>query len=248
MAANGTSEEQALLSEKAWLQQQNHGLMQQLASLQQQHAQMAAAAAGGGPPMPGGGGPPGGGGAPAVPHNPDWSEQVNPENGQRYFWNARTGESTYTRPPDFNPQGARAAAGGMGQLTQQKGPAGANLFIVRKMRRGEYDAFNDMDLHREFSKCAARTPSADAPRARARSVGMARGEGSRAARSRPHSPRRFGKVTRAEMTLDKETGWSKGFGFVSFASVAEADAALAGLHGSWVDGREMKVEKTKEDH
>ncbi len=50
------------------------------------------------------------------------------------------------------------------------------------------------------------------------------------------------------MTLDKETGWSKGFGFVSFASVAEADAALAGLHGSWVDGREMKVEKTKEDH
>ena len=163
MAANGTSEEQALLSEKAWLQQQNAGLMQQLASLQQQHAQMAAAA--GGPPMPGGG-PPGGGGAPAVPHNPDWSEQVNPDNGQRYFWNARTGESTYTRPPDFNPQGARAAAGGMGQLTQQKGPAGANLFIVRKMRRGEYDAFNDMDLHREFSKWAARAPPADAPRAR----------------------------------------------------------------------------------
>ena len=78
------------------------------------------------------------------------------------------------------------------------------------MRRGEYDAFNDADLLREFSK--------------------------------------HGTVTRAEMTLDKDTGWSKGFGFVSFASVEEADAALAAVHGAWMDGREMKVEKTKEDH
>jgi len=37
------------------------------------------------------------------------------------------------------------------------------------------------------------------------------------------------------------------FGFVSFTSPIEADAALAAIHGSWVDGREMKVEKTKED-
>jgi len=90
-----------------------------------------------------------------------------------------------------------------------KGPPGSNLFIVRKMRRGEYDQFNDEDLRREFSK--------------------------------------YGTVLRAEMTIDKETGWSKGFGFVSFSASHEADAALQAVHGSWMDGREMKVEKTKED-
>ena len=45
-----------------------------------------------------------------------------------------------------------------------------------------------------------------------------------------------------------DTGWSKGFGFVSFGTTEEADAALAAVHGAWMDGREMKVEKTKEDH
>ena len=53
-------------------------------------------------------------------------------------------------------------------------------------------------------------------------------------------------VTRAEMTIDKENGWSKGFGFVSFSMVEEADAALHAVHGSWMAGREMKVEKTHE--
>ena len=101
--------------------------------------------------------------------------------------------------------GSRVDTGGE---PQQKGPPGANLFVVRKMRKGEYDEFNNADLRSEFSK--------------------------------------FGTVTRAEMTIDKETGWSKGFGFVSFASVQEADAALAQVHGSWMAGREMKVEKTRE--
>lgn len=47
---------------------------------------------------------------------------------------------------------------------------------------------------------------------------------------------RYGPVTRADITIDKETGWSKGFGFVSFANVESADAAVAAIHGSWVDG------------
>ena len=140
------------------------------------------------------------------PHNPAWTEQVNPENSQKYYWNSQTGESTYSRPADYNPPpGSRVDTGGE---PQQKGPPGANLFVVRKMRKGEYDEFNNADLRSEFSK--------------------------------------FGTVTRAEMTIDKETGWSKGFGFVSFASVQEADAALAQVHGSWMAGREMKVEKTRE--
>ena len=94
-------------------------------------------------------------------------------------------------------------------MSNVKGPPGANLFVVRKMRRGEYDEFNDEDLRREFSK--------------------------------------YGAVTRAEMTIDKETGWSKGFGFVSFSMVQEADMALQAIHGSWMAGREMKVEKTRDN-
>jgi RNA recognition motif-containing protein len=47
---------------------------------------------------------------------------------------------------------------------------------------------------------------------------------------------RYGPVTRADITIDKETGWSKGFGFVSFANVESADAAIAAINGSWVDG------------
>ena len=57
---------------------------------------------------------------------------------------------------------------------------------------------------------------------------------------------KYGTVTRAAMTIDKETGWSKGFGFVSFSSVQEADVALQSVHGSYMAGREWKVEKTRE--
>ena len=48
-------------------------------------------------------------------------------------------------------------------------------------------------------------------------------------------------VTSAEMNIDKENGWSKGFGFVSFSAIEEADAAMVAVHGSWMAGREMKV-------
>ena len=54
---------------------------------------------------------------------------------------------------------------------------------------------------------------------------------------------KYGVVTKAEMTIDKENGWSRGFGFVSLATVAEAEAAIEGVNGQWLAGREMKVEE-----
>lgn len=36
---------------------------------------------------------------------------------------------------------------------------------------------------------------------------------------------------------DRETGRSRGFGFVTYGSQAEADAAIAGLHDQELDGR-----------
>ena len=55
---------------------------------------------------------------------------------------------------------------------------------------------------------------------------------------------RFGAVKRAEITLDKETGMSKGFGFISYATAAEADAAMSAMNGAMIGGRQIRVEKT----
>ena len=49
---------------------------------------------------------------------------------------------------------------------------------------------------------------------------------------------------RAEVCLDRDTGNPKGFGFVSFAAVAEADAAMAAMNGATVQGRALRIEKT----
>ena len=49
------------------------------------------------------------------------------------------------------------------------------------------------------------------------------------------------------MSVDPSNGWSKGFGFVSFSQVDSADAAIAAMNGSWLAGKQMKIEKTKED-
>ena len=208
-APPAANEEATLQGEIGWLHQQNAALQQQLAGLQQQHMALTTAAqhqaAARQHAAPAAQAP-----AQSARHNQAWTEQVNSENGTTYYWNSQTGESTYTRPHDFNPGASNAQSSVLtSNLPQTKGPPGANLFVVRKMRRGEYDEFNDADLAREFGK--------------------------------------YGTVTRAEMTIDKENGWSKGFGFVSFATVEEADAAMTAVHGSWMAGREMKVEKTHDN-
>ena len=51
----------------------------------------------------------------------------------------------------------------------------------------------------------------------------------------------FGSVTSAKVMMDRETGRSKGFGFVEMGSSAEAQAAIQGLNGKEVDGRALTV-------
>jgi RNA recognition motif-containing protein len=41
----------------------------------------------------------------------------------------------------------------------------------------------------------------------------------------------YGNVATCDLVLDKETGTSKGFGFVEMPDVAEAEAAIAALNG-----------------
>jgi RNA recognition motif-containing protein len=59
----------------------------------------------------------------------------------------------------------------------------------------------------------------------------------------------YGAVTSAEVIADRETGRSKGFGFVEMASDEEADAAINALNGQQHDGRTLTVNvaRPKED-
>ncbi len=51
----------------------------------------------------------------------------------------------------------------------------------------------------------------------------------------------FGQVQSAKVMMERETGRSKGFGFVEMGSADEAQAAIAGLHGQNVGGRDLTV-------
>ena len=51
----------------------------------------------------------------------------------------------------------------------------------------------------------------------------------------------FGSVSSAKVMIDRETGRSKGFGFVEMALAEAAQAAINGLHGMSVDGRSITV-------
>lgn len=54
-----------------------------------------------------------------------------------------------------------------------------------------------------------------------------------------------GTVQSAEVIQDRETGRSKGFGFVEMGSDAEAQAAIAALNGQEHDGRALTVNEAK---
>src|SRR5258708_21155156 len=49
----------------------------------------------------------------------------------------------------------------------------------------------------------------------------------------------FGAVTSAKVMMERDTGRSKGFGFVEMGSDAEAQAAIQGLHGQNRGGRDL---------
>ena len=54
-----------------------------------------------------------------------------------------------------------------------------------------------------------------------------------------------GTVESANVIEDRDTGRSRGFGFVEMASSTEAESAIAALNGKEVDGRELKVNEAK---
>ncbi|MCP4501671.1 MAG: RNA-binding protein [Deltaproteobacteria bacterium] len=57
---------------------------------------------------------------------------------------------------------------------------------------------------------------------------------------------RFGEVTDAKVILDRETGRSRGFGFVSFAEGDAASTAISEMDGQELDGRVIRVNEANE--
>lgn len=55
----------------------------------------------------------------------------------------------------------------------------------------------------------------------------------------------FGTVESAKVIMDRDSGRSKGFGFVEMSSDAEAQAAISKLNGADWEGRAMNVSEAK---
>lgn len=55
----------------------------------------------------------------------------------------------------------------------------------------------------------------------------------------------FGTVDSADVIMDRSTGRSKGFGFVEMSDATEAKAAIEGLNGKDLDGRNLNVNEAR---
>lgn len=56
----------------------------------------------------------------------------------------------------------------------------------------------------------------------------------------------YGEVLEATVVTDRETGRSRGFGFVTFAEDADADKAQTAMNGTELDGRTIRVDEAND--
>ena len=55
----------------------------------------------------------------------------------------------------------------------------------------------------------------------------------------------YGSVSSAKVMMERDTGRSKGFGFVEMGSDAEAQSAIQGVHGQSFGGRDLVVNEAR---
>lgn len=56
----------------------------------------------------------------------------------------------------------------------------------------------------------------------------------------------YGEVASVKIITDRDSGNSKGFGFVEMSTDSEAQAAIAGMNGRDVGGRQLKVNEAED--
>jgi len=56
----------------------------------------------------------------------------------------------------------------------------------------------------------------------------------------------FGEVTEAKVITDRDTGRSRGFGFVTFEDDDAGEKAISAMNGVELDGRELRVNEAQE--
>ena len=57
---------------------------------------------------------------------------------------------------------------------------------------------------------------------------------------------RFGPVIESKVITDRDTGRSRGFGFVTFDQAGDADAAISEMDGRELDGRSVRVNEAQD--
>ena len=57
---------------------------------------------------------------------------------------------------------------------------------------------------------------------------------------------KFGEVTEAKVILERDTGRSRGFGFVTFANGDDAAKAISEMDGTELDGRSIRVNEAQD--
>lgn len=55
----------------------------------------------------------------------------------------------------------------------------------------------------------------------------------------------YGAIASATVIMDRASGRSKGFGFVEFENDADADAAVAAMNGTELEGRQLVVNEAR---
>ena len=61
-----------------------------------------------------------------------------------------------------------------------------------------------------------------------------------------HAFETYGEVTDAKVITDRDTGRSRGFGFVTFADANDARSAMQAMDGGNLDGRTIRVNEANE--